>query len=222
MNCLFISLPAIGHIKPLVAIAKILATQGHYCKFLSSPDMEFYFKQIDFDVFYTHTHDIQMKRTSSKRKPYRKQIANFDYLTKAVKKEIDVIKSLQIDLLFVDAFISVPISANLTKIPWISHLLGPTWLEGGTPFFANNDTTEECQQILKVVKQFGIPNISTNWPSILYSPYLNFVSGLKQFMRKSNCDLKIIKDKLVAVRIFHLSRILISLSLLNLHLLLLL
>jgi len=196
VNCLFVSLPAIGHIKPLVAIEKVLTAQGHNCYFLSSLAMEFYFKQIDLNVVYSHTHNIQMERNSPKKKPYRKQIADFVYLTKAVEKEIELIKSLQIDLLFVDAFISVPISANLTKIPWISHLPGPTWLEGGTPFFAYADTTDESLQILKVLEHFNVTDVDSEWPSILYSPYLNLVSGIREFSKDDCYGIDKIKNRI--------------------------
>lgn len=199
MNCLFVSLPAIGHLKSLIAIAKVLASQGHCCYFLSSHDMEFYFRQTDLIVLYSQTHDVQMKRNSPKRKPYRKQITDFNYLTKAVEKEIKLIQYLKIDLLFVDAFISVPISANIANIPWISHLLGPTWLEGGTPFFANADTTEESEQLLRVIEYFNVLNVSHEWPSILYSPYLNLVSGIKQFVSEDNYGIKKNKAHIVFI-----------------------
>jgi UDP:flavonoid glycosyltransferase YjiC (YdhE family) len=159
-----------------------MSKQGHECIFLTSEEMAAYFHQLDFRVIYSDTHAVEMKRGNQNRLPYREQIADSEYLFEAVEEEINLIQRLEIDLLVVDAFIAVPIAASVAEIPWVSHLLGPTWLKGGCEFFSNADTTYENRQISHVAEQFGVQNIRSDWPQILYSPYLNIASGLEEFL----------------------------------------
>ena len=199
MRFLFVTLPAYGHIKPLVSIALYLQDLGHKIFFISSNQMKDFLGNFNFTVFLTDTHYVEMNRKRTSRLPYRKQISDENFLLSAIEFEKKIIKEFKINLIFTDSLISVPISANLTNAKWVSHFLGPSWFSRNKPFFGNSDTTIEEKSIQKVIEKFKINKISPKWPQIMFSPFLNLCSGLDSF-----ADVIPVEDRIIPKNLYFL------------------